>query len=60
MINMEAKQQINKAISLGFTIGGIVAIIVGGDLTNGLLCMIFGELIGLPYKLDLTNPNPII
>ena len=40
-----------KGIGIGFTLWGIFLIITG-DITNGLLSFIAGEIIDLPYRIN--------
>ncbi|MCX5781784.1 MAG: hypothetical protein NT145_03635 [Elusimicrobia bacterium] len=48
---MKTKKRILRLIGLGFTIGGLI-IAIKGDLTDGLLMMILGELVDLEYRFN--------
>lgn len=44
------KEKILKIVGVIFTLGGLIWFI-SGEYTNGLLCMIMGELVDLPYRI---------
>ena len=44
------KKKIIQVLGLGFTIGGVI-VAIWGNLTDGVLLMILGELVDLPYRI---------